>query len=111
LRVNIPKRFHYGKSDDWHNRIGDILLIPNWPKVFNLNNRKQNPGWHGYDPTEVKEMHATFYAWGPAFKKNLEISSFQNVDIYPMICKILGLNYTEKIDGTRQLANKILVKE
>lgn len=112
LKTNIPAKLHYGARDDWHNRIGDILLIPNWPKVFNLNNRKNlNPGWHGYDPTVIKDMHATFYAWGPAFKKHLNITAFPNVDVYNMISQVLGLKISEKIDGTNMLANKILVKK
>jgi len=112
LKTNVPAKLHYGATDDWHNRIGDILLIPEWPKVFNLNNRKTtNPGWHGYDPTLVKDMHATFYAWGPAFKKGLNISSFPNVDVYNLVSNILGLKITEKVDGTNQLANKVLVKK
>jgi predicted AlkP superfamily pyrophosphatase or phosphodiesterase len=112
LKTDMPAKFHYGASDDWHGRIGDILLIPEWPKVFNLNNRKNiNPGWHGYDPAVVKDMHATFYAWGPAFKRHLKIASFPNVDVYNMIARILGLNITEKVDGTAALADKILVKK
>nr|WP_294944729.1 ectonucleotide pyrophosphatase/phosphodiesterase [uncultured Mucilaginibacter sp.] len=112
LKTDMPVKFHYGATDDWHNRIGDILLIPEWPKVFNLYNRKNiNPGWHGYDPTVVKDMHATFYAWGPAFKKHLNIAAFPNVDVYNLVSHILGLRITEKVDGTRALANKILVKK
>lgn len=112
LKTNIPAKFHYGATDDWHNRIGDILLIPNWPKVFNLYNRKTiNPGWHGYDPTVIKDMHATFYAWGPAFKKHLNITAFPNVNVYNMICQVLGLTIIEKVDGTNALANQILIKK
>ncbi len=111
LRVNIPAHYHYGKSDDWHNRIGDILLIPKWPKIFKLGKYNMDPGAHGYDPSVVKDMHATFYAWGPAFKPHTEISAFPNVDLYPMITRILGLDYTEKIDGSKQLANEVLFKK
>lgn len=108
LKTNVPKKLHYGAKDDWHNRIGDILLIPNWPKVFDLYHKKMDPGWHGYDATVVKDMHATFYVWGPAFKSNLTIPAFNNVDIFPMINQILGLTYTNKVDGTKKLANEIL---
>jgi predicted AlkP superfamily pyrophosphatase or phosphodiesterase len=109
LKSTMPPYLHYGKSDDWHNSIGDILLIPEWPKIFNITNRKRlNPGVHGFDPALVKEMQATFYAWGPAFKPHTKIPAFQNVDIYPLITSILGLTYTEKIDGTKQLANEVL---
>ena len=111
LRVNIPSHYHYSKSDDWHNRIGDILLIPKWPKIFKLGKYNMDPGQHGYDPSVVKDMHATFYAWGPAFKPHTQIGAFPNVDIYPMITRILGLDYAEKIDGSKQLANKVLLKK
>jgi len=111
LKTNVPVKLHYGAKDDWQNRIGDILLIPNWPKVFNLYNSKFTTiGWHGYDATVVKDMHATFYAWGPAFKSNLTIPTFENVDVFPIITRILGLSNTNKIDGTDKVANEILVK-
>jgi hypothetical protein len=112
LKSNIPAHLHYGTADDWHNRIGDILLIPDYPKVFNLNNRKKtNPGWHGYDPLLVKDMNASFMAWGPAFKKNLIIEPFKNVDVFNLVANILGIKHTEKIDGTDELAKKVLIKK
>ena len=55
-------------------------------------------------------MKATFMAWGPNIKSGKEIKVFPNTEIYPMLAKILGLQIQEKIDGTNQLANKILVK-
>jgi urea transporter len=90
------------------NRIGDILLIPTWPKTFNFYSRKPNPGAHGYNPSTVKDMLATFFAWGPAFKNHLQIGAFENVNVYPIITKILGLNYQEPIDGTSKVAEEIL---
>lgn len=55
-------------------------------------------------------MLATFFAWGPAFKPHTVIASFPNIDIFPLVTDILGLNYTFKIDGTRRLANQVLKK-
>jgi predicted AlkP superfamily pyrophosphatase or phosphodiesterase len=111
LKTNVPAKLHYGAADDWHNRIGDILLRPNWPRVFNLYGRKMDPGWHGYDATVVPDMRATFYAWGPAFKSHLTVPPFTNVDIFPVIKQLLGLNYTGKIDGTPKLADEILLRK
>ena len=110
LKTEVPGYLHYSAKDDWHNRIGDILLIPDYPKVFQLNPKhKVNIGWHGYDPYQVKNMMATFYTWGPAFKSHQQIKPFENVNIYPVVTHILGLNYTEKIDGNKKaLADKIL---
>ena len=53
-------------------------------------------------------MYTIFYAWGPAFKMNMQVPAFKNVNVYPVVTKILGLNYTEKIDGSPELANRIL---
>ena len=110
LRSNMPEHLHSSTTDDWHNRIGDIVLLPHFPKLFNLYNHKLDKGQHGYDPATVMDVHAIFYAWGPAFKTHTEIAPFPNVDIYPLVTTILGLNITEKIDGTDELANEVLLK-
>ena len=108
LRANIPAHLHTNKSDDWHNRIGDILLLPHYPNLFNIYNHKLDKGQHGYDPATVKDVHAIFYAWGPAFKTHTQIPAFPNVDIYPLVTRILGLTVTDPIDGTRELADEAL---
>jgi predicted AlkP superfamily pyrophosphatase or phosphodiesterase len=108
LKTNTPAHLHYGDKDDMMNRIGDILLIPNWPLTFYWGTRKPNPGAHGYDPSLVKDMLATFYAWGPAFKNHSQIPVFENVNVYPIVTKILGLTYTQKIDGDPKIANQVL---
>ena len=38
-------------------------------------------------------MYPFFISAGPAFKKNYKIKNFKNVDIYPLMCHILGNNY------------------
>ena len=62
---------------------------------------------HGYSPA-FKDMHAIFYANGPAFKSGLEIETFQNIHVYPLICKILGLPVPENIDGKLEVLEPIL---
>lgn len=111
LRTNMSEAWHYGADDDLHNRIGDIVLVADWPYAFNTSHRDLNPGAHGYDPAVVKDMQAIFYAWGPNFKKNLTIPPFKNVDVYPMIAELLGLTNTENIDGTKELADKVLAEK
>jgi len=106
LKTKMPAHFHYGAKDDRLNRIGDILLVPEWPRVFS--NRKPGIGHHGFDPMQVKDMHATFMAWGPAFRKHLKIASFENVNVYPLITEILGLSYQHEIDGKIEVLKPIL---
>ena len=111
LRENIPAHLHRATSDDWHNRIGDILLLPHYPKLFNIYNRSLDKGQHGYDPKTVKDVHAIFYAWGPVFRTHTEIEPFPNVDIYPLVTQILGLRITDKIDGAKELADEVLLPQ
>lgn len=106
LPAETPARWHYRIEDDRYNRIGDILLVARFPRVFQGRNRVL-AGEHGYDPA-IADMGATFYAWGPAFRKGMAIPAFDNVNVYPMIAHILGLNITEPIDGTEDVLKPIL---
>ncbi len=107
LAKDIPVRWHYNKTDDRYDRIGDILLVPHKGKVFNIANRHMPAAEHGYDPA-FKEMYATFYAWGPAFKSGKKINGFENINVFPLIAYILGLDYTDKIDGDLKVLKPIL---
>lgn len=108
LLDETPAHWHYRKADDTFNRLGDILLVPNHPNIFNLSPRKTSPGKHGFD-NHHPDMQASFQAWGPAFKKGITIPAFENVHVYPMIAKILGLRVDEsKIDGKIEQLNPIL---
>ena len=103
-----PAYWHYTKKDDRFDRLGDIIVTPKLPKVFNLGNRKTTPGKHGFD-NHHPDMRATFIAWGPAFKKGVVIDGFENVNVYPLVAKILGLQLDEKkIDGRLKVLAPIL---
>ncbi len=106
-----PDYWHYKKLDDWHNRLGDLILVPkSIHQVFNLGTRKPTPGKHGFDNKEV-DMRASFLAWGPAFKKGLLIDGFENVHVYPLVAHILGLKVDEqKIDGKFEVLSSTLKK-
>ncbi|WP_192346316.1 ectonucleotide pyrophosphatase/phosphodiesterase [Algoriphagus sp. Y33] len=103
----------------YKDRIGDILIIPDMgyylatgPAVTLTKRRAKSMGTtvfgeHGFSPA-YKEMHAIFYANGPAFKSGLKIETFQNVHVYPMICKILGLPIPDDIDGKLEVLALIL---
>ncbi|MEB2777253.1 ectonucleotide pyrophosphatase/phosphodiesterase [Algoriphagus sp. D3-2-R+10] len=103
----------------YKDRIGDILIIPDryyylaWESA--LPRIKENAatlgtdvfGEHGFSPA-YKDMHAIFYANGPAFKSGMEIETFQNIHVYPLICKILGLPIPTTIDGKLEVLQPIL---
>jgi predicted AlkP superfamily pyrophosphatase or phosphodiesterase len=103
-----PAYWHYAKKDDRYDRLGDIIITPHLPKVFNLGTRKTTPGKHGFD-NHHPDMRATFIAWGPAFKKGITIEGFENINVYPLVAKILGLQLDEtKIDGRFKVLAPIL---
>ena len=108
LTKRFPRKLHYGTKDDKYNRIGQILLVPNAPKIFLEKGKSTSVGKHGYNPRITPEMKAVFYAWGDVFKNNIEISEFSNVNIYPLVAEILGLKVYQTIDGSPKTAKKVL---
>jgi predicted AlkP superfamily pyrophosphatase or phosphodiesterase len=98
LKKETPLRWHYGEEDVYH-RIGDIILVAEAGYMFvNEETKKRYPGHHGYD-NNLTNMNAVFMAWGPAFKSHYRIATFENIHVYPLVAKLLGLSITEKIDG------------
>lgn len=107
LAANIPARWHYGAKDDRYHRIGDMILVPHAPRSFNFHGKRMLLGKHGFD-NALPDMWATFYAWGPAFKTHLQIDAFENVHVYPLVAKLLGLVVSDKIDGSLKVLGGIL---
>ena len=53
-------------------------------------------------------MHAIFYAYGPQFKHNMQIDTFELIHIYPLRCELLNINPANKIDGNIKILEGIL---
>ncbi|MHC1776121.1 MAG: ectonucleotide pyrophosphatase/phosphodiesterase [Lentimicrobium sp.] len=86
--ADVPEYLSYGKNP----RVGDIIVVADSSWCITLNKPKKsfNGGTHGYDITNT-DIHAIFYAAGPAFKQNYIHPSFRNTDIYPLLAKLLGI--------------------
>jgi predicted AlkP superfamily pyrophosphatase or phosphodiesterase len=106
LKNETPERWHYGQ-EDVYNRIGDIVLLAEAGFAFNTRGKKMHPGHHGYD-NNLTNMNAIFMAWGPAFKPHTRIATFENVHVYPLVAKILGLDITQPIDGHIEVLDPVL---
>ncbi len=62
---------------------------------------------HGYDSDSLN-MHAIFYAYGPLFKKNMKIDTFELIHIYPLLCSMLDIKPYIDIDGDINVLSKTL---
>ncbi|HWO02214.1 MAG TPA: ectonucleotide pyrophosphatase/phosphodiesterase [Blastocatellia bacterium] len=111
-KSEVPARFHYSSSP----RIAPLIVLPDegWVlttrKHFNEmksegdGNRMR--GGHGYD-NELPSMRAIFIAHGSAFKKGAVIEPFENIQVYNVMTRILGLTPAPN-DGNDSVANEVL---
>ena len=101
----LPEHYHYGT----HERIFDLAVEADagWGVQMKKRDIKYSLGTHGYDP-ENTDMHAIFYAMGPAFKTGYRHGKFENVCLYPMLAEILGLS-PAIVDGDLESVKAMLV--
>ena len=91
-KSDVPARLHYGTNA----RIPPLLCLADdgWlidtQEYLDRPNHHISLGEHGYDNADSK-MQALFVAHGPAFRHGLVVPEFDNVDIYPLLTKILGI--------------------
>jgi hypothetical protein len=61
---------------------------------------------HGYDP-DHPDRAASFVAAGPAFRAGVVLPPFDNVDVHPLLLRLLGLPAMQT-DGDGSMAAKAL---
>ncbi|XP_060597085.1 ectonucleotide pyrophosphatase/phosphodiesterase family member 5-like [Ruditapes philippinarum] len=109
------KKLHYSSSE----RIAPIVLTGSQEGVIifpdkNSQDSYESFGVHGYDPHIVPNMRPFFIAMGPAFKKGYVSEQFNSVDIYPLMCHILGIEPAPNngsLDNVKGLLREISVKD
>jgi predicted AlkP superfamily pyrophosphatase or phosphodiesterase len=95
-KADIPPRLHYSTGL----RVAPVVCSSEEGYFMTTRDRyevqkkrddfKQLKGAHGYDD-KYQSMMATFIARGRAFKRHKAIGPFSNVEVYNVMCKILGL--------------------
>ncbi len=87
LKKDIPARFHYGQNP----RVAPIFCLPQTGWLLTTRDfHGQEAGDHGYDNMSP-EMAAIFVASGPAFRHGVVVKPFVNVDIYPLLARLIGV--------------------
>lgn len=104
----LPSRWHYGQhprvppivcqmDEGWDARLREQLV--KWPSI-------STRGSHGFDPA-LPSMRAIFLARGPAFRHGVRLPALDNVDVYPLLMELVGLEPAANDgDGDAQAALK-----
>ncbi|XP_063613826.1 venom phosphodiesterase 2-like [Penaeus indicus] len=86
-KKDLPIRWHIGNQ----RRVEDIVVDLN--PGFSAGGDKTfeaDAGDHGYDYF-FEDMNALFLAHGPSFHRNVEVEAFQNIELYNLMCQLLGV--------------------
>jgi predicted AlkP superfamily pyrophosphatase or phosphodiesterase len=106
-RKRVPAAIHY----DSNVREGDPVIVANGPYAIRahvgVEDLPPEAGAHGFDPRAMKSMRAFFLAVGPDIRPGSKLEPFENINVYPLVAKILGLN-APKVDGNLNVLSKIL---
>ncbi|MBL4766202.1 MAG: alkaline phosphatase family protein [Rhodobacteraceae bacterium] len=94
-REDIPKNWHLNNAD----RTGDIFAVADAGGMIFVRSltsvyRYPAAGMHGYDRFHT-DMGATFIAAGPNFKQGVDAESFENVEVYGILARILEITPAE----------------
>ncbi|HTU12304.1 MAG TPA: ectonucleotide pyrophosphatase/phosphodiesterase [Allosphingosinicella sp.] len=87
-KAALPARFHYGTNA----RIPPFLCLAETGWVIQRSSAyaQRSRGEHGYDP-DSPDMAALFIASGPAIRRGLRLPAFDNVHVYPLLARLLGV--------------------
>lgn len=89
-KARVPERFRFGS----HRRIPAWVCLADegWTIVdrAQLERHPPNPGAHGFDPA-LESMAAVFIARGPDFRSGFVTETFDNVDVYPLLARLLRI--------------------
>jgi predicted AlkP superfamily pyrophosphatase or phosphodiesterase len=84
-----------------HPRVAPLLLVPSagW-EVVPRSAMRVAAGDHGSDPSHP-DMHGIFYAAGPGLARGRMLGTVEQVDVYALMCRLLGIE-PAKHDGAWQ---------
>ena len=88
-KAETPANWHFGRNprippivcqadDGWR------VWLHRWPAATTLK------GEHGFAPEDVG-MRAVFTAVGPSFRAGVRLPAFDNVDVYPLLARLLRI--------------------
>lgn len=102
-RAETPEYLQYRDNP----RIGDLVVVPRTPSIVFIvppgdPDAKPVPalrGMHGYEPRRYREMSGILIGSGPAFKKGVVAPPAKTVDVFALICHLMGLSMPPGVDA------------
>ena len=90
-RDELPERWEYGT----HPRVPPVVcqMDEGWdalPREYAGRAAERTRGSHGFDPA-LPSMRAIFIADGPSFADGAVVPAIDNVDVYPLLTHLLGI--------------------
>nr|XP_023669473.1 ectonucleotide pyrophosphatase/phosphodiesterase family member 2 isoform X1 [Paramormyrops kingsleyae] len=110
LKQHLPNRLHYANN----RRIEDVHLLVErkWHVARKAPEGKKHPGKcgfsgdHGYD-NKINSMQTIFLGYGPDFMFKTKVPVFENIELYNVMCDLLGLTPVPN-NGTHGSLNHLL---
>nr|XP_061806748.1 ectonucleotide pyrophosphatase/phosphodiesterase family member 1 [Nerophis lumbriciformis] len=105
LKENLPKRFHF--ANNVRIERGHLYMKEGWQAALNRKEVKYcSGGFHGSDNL-FTNMQAIFIGYGPGFKSNTTVPPFENIELYNLMCDLLGIPPAPN-NGTHGSLNHLL---
>ncbi|XP_005944849.1 ectonucleotide pyrophosphatase/phosphodiesterase family member 2 [Haplochromis burtoni] len=108
LKRDLPKRLHYANN----RRIEDVHLLMErkWHIARKMPEKPRTRcgffGDHGFD-NKITSMRTIFIGHGPSFKFQKMVPEFENIELYNVMCDLLGLKPVPN-NGTHGSLNDML---
>ena len=112
-REDVPPELHFSSNprippvigiaaDGW--TVTSSAQVTEWQRAA-----RRMGGNHGYDP-RLRSMHGLFIASGPQFRIGVTVPAFENVHLYAMMCRVLGLTPAAN-DGRADATKDVFVQD
>ncbi|MBB1059733.1 alkaline phosphatase family protein [Lysobacter spongiae] len=91
-KQDLPRTWAYGEN----RRVPAIVcqMDEGWDALPEEMLARRDPGAtrgsHGFDPA-LPSMRALFLARGPSFREGVVLPAFDNVDVYPLLARLVGI--------------------
>uniref|UniRef100_A0A665UAT1 SMB domain-containing protein n=1 Tax=Echeneis naucrates TaxID=173247 RepID=A0A665UAT1_ECHNA len=108
MKQHLPKRLHYANN----RRIEDVQLVMErkWHIARKMPEKLRSRcgffGDHGFD-NKITSMRTIFIGHGPSFKFQKRVPEFENIELYNIMCDLLGLKPAPN-NGTHGSLNDML---